>query len=63
MDNTTAVVPVLLRPDEAAAALRVGRTKVFELIRTGELRSVKIGHLRRIAPAALNDYVAGLEDR
>jgi excisionase family DNA binding protein len=55
--------PVLLRPDEAAEALRVGRTKLFELLRTGEVRSVKIGHLRRVAPSALAEYVARLEVR
>ena len=34
---------------------------VFELIRTGRLRSVKIGGARRITPAALADLVAALE--
>jgi excisionase family DNA binding protein len=51
---------LLLRPEEVADALAVGRTAVFELIRTGELRSVKIGKSRRIPADAVVDYIAGL---
>jgi excisionase family DNA binding protein len=53
--------PLLYRPEEAAQLLGVGRTMVFELIRTGRLRSVKLGGARRISPAALADLVAALE--
>jgi excisionase family DNA binding protein len=53
---------LLLRPEEVAQALGVGRTMVFELIRTGELRSVKIGKSRRIPIAAVREYVDGLGD-
>ena len=42
-------LPVLLvRPEVAARVLGVGRTKVYELIRSGALRSVRVGGLRRI---------------
>jgi excisionase family DNA binding protein len=51
---------LLLRPEEVAKALAIGRTGVFELIRTGELRSVKIGKSRRIPAEAVVEYVAGL---
>jgi excisionase family DNA binding protein len=53
-------VPFLLRAEEVAKALAIGRTAVFELIRTGELRSVKIGKSRRIPADAVVEYVAGL---
>jgi excisionase family DNA binding protein len=53
-------VPVLLRSEEVAKSLAIGRTAVFELIRTGELRSVKIGKSRRIPAEAVVEYVAGL---
>lgn len=56
----TAVSPLLLRPEEAAHALRVGRSKVYDLIRTGELQSVKVGGSRRVPMAALAAYVASL---
>ena len=53
---------LLLRPAEAAAHLSVGRSKVYELMRLGQLRSVKIGGCRRIPRAALADLVASLQD-
>ncbi len=48
---------VLLTPEQAAASLAIGRTKVFELLRNGELESVRIGSCRRIPSEALQDYV------
>ena len=53
----------LLRAEEVAEALGIGRTKVFELIRTGELLSVKLGSARRVSTSALAAYVAELEGR
>ncbi len=52
---------LLLRPAEAAQALGLSRTKVFELMKSGELRSVKIGHLRRVSASALAEFVARLD--
>lgn len=52
---------LLLNPVEAAAHLSVGRSKIYELMRLGQLRSVKIGGCRRIPRAALADFVASLE--
>jgi excisionase family DNA binding protein len=60
MSETIGVVRLLLRPEEVAQALGVGRTTVFELMRTGELRSVKIGALRRIPTDAVAEYLDGL---
>jgi len=48
---------LLLTPEDAAELLAVGRTKLYELLRTGELESVRIGAARRIPAAALNAYV------
>lgn len=54
--------PVLLMSPEAAArVLGVGRTKVYELMRSGALRSVRVGGLRRIPVEALKEFVARLE--
>lgn len=41
--------------------LRLGRTVVYELIRSGRLRSVKQGRARRISATAICDYIALLE--
>lgn len=53
---------LLLKVEEAADQLRVGRDRIFELIATGELRSKKIGSRRLIPYAALVEYVNGLPD-
>jgi len=47
----------LLTPEEVADQLRVGRTKVYELIASGKLRSVKIGRRRRVSPGALEEFI------
>ena len=54
------VVPLLYRVDEAAAALRLSRSSVYELIRSGQLRSVKQGRRRLVPVTALAEYVASL---
>ncbi|AQZ70827.1 unnamed protein product [[Actinomadura] parvosata subsp. kistnae] len=59
----TAVVPLLYKPEEVAVQLRISRTKVYALLRSGDLRSVKIDGCRRIPVAALFEYVAHLEGR
>lgn len=51
---------LLLTPEEAAELLAVGRTKLYELLRTGALESVRIGAARRIPAAALTAYVERL---
>jgi excisionase family DNA binding protein len=48
------------KPDEAAAKLSRGRTKVFAAMATGELRSVRIGRSRLIPANALLDYAERL---
>jgi excisionase family DNA binding protein len=53
---------LLLTPTEAAAALGIGRSKVYELLQTGQLRSVRIGTCRRIPADALQTLVAALRD-
>ena len=55
-------LPVLLvRPEDAARVLGIGRTKVYELMRSGSLRSVRVGGLRRVPVGALVEFVARLE--
>ena len=52
--------PILLTPTEAARALGIGRSKLYELLQTGVLESVHIGTCRRIPTDALSDLVARL---
>jgi excisionase family DNA binding protein len=46
---------VLLRPEDVARALSIGRSTVFSLMRSGELRSVKIGKSRRVPVDAVSE--------
>ena len=41
--------------EQVAEMLHVGRDKVYYLLRTGQLRSIKIGKLRRITEQQLAD--------
>jgi excisionase family DNA binding protein len=52
-------LPQMLRVDEAAAWLDVGRGLVFDLCRRGDLRSVRLGRLVRIPREALAAWVEG----
>ncbi len=54
------VVPLRYRVDEAATALRLSRSSVYELIRSGQLRTVKQGRRRLVPVTALAEYVASL---
>jgi excisionase family DNA binding protein len=51
---------LLLTPEEAAYRIGVGRSKMYELLASGAVKSVKIGALRRIPATALDEYVAAL---
>jgi excisionase family DNA binding protein len=52
--------PLLATPEEAAACLSLGRTTVYQLMRTGELHSVRIRGARRVLIADLEAFVAHL---
>ena len=47
---------------EVAQFLGIGRSKVYELLYAGELKSVKIGGSRRVRYTDLGDYVRYLDD-
>ena len=51
---------MLLTVEEAAAAIGVGRSYMFELISSGAVEAVRVGRLRRIRPDALRAYVDSL---
>lgn len=59
--NSSSVPRLLLTPEQAADTLGLGRSRVYELMRDRQIRSVKIGRSRRIPHASLLDFVANLE--
>ena len=52
---------LMYRPAEAANLLGMGRTAVFGLIKSGRLRSIKLGGARFITADALRAFVRELE--
>ena len=54
--------PRLLTVVEVAGVLGIGRSKVYELLYRGELKSVKIGSCRRVRYSDLGDFVRYLDD-
>lgn len=48
---------ILLRPMEAAQLIGIGRTKMYEMVASGELPSIHIGRARRIPVNALNKWI------
>ncbi|MGW0612673.1 helix-turn-helix domain-containing protein [Streptomyces sp. NPDC002788] len=62
--STTTAAPVdrlLYKPEEAAEALSIGRSTVYELMAEGALRYVMRGRSRRIRRRDLEAYVDNLE--
>jgi excisionase family DNA binding protein len=45
-----------------ARMLSIGRTAAWELVRKQKIKSVKIGHTRRIPIVAIEDYIERLLD-
>jgi excisionase family DNA binding protein len=51
---------LLLTVPEAAEALAISRSKLYELLAAGVVPSIRIDGSRRIPLAALETYIAGL---
>jgi excisionase family DNA binding protein len=49
--------------ERAQERLGVGRSKIFELIAAGELRSVRVGRRRLVPEQAIRDFVARLDEQ
>jgi excisionase family DNA binding protein len=52
---------VLLKIPDVMERLSVGQTKVYELLSSGELRSVKVGRSRRVLSDDLDRFIAELD--
>ncbi|MFF0290073.1 helix-turn-helix domain-containing protein [Streptomyces sp. NPDC005262] len=61
--STATAAPVdrlLYKPGEAAEALAIGRSTVYELMAEGSLKYIKLGRTRRIRRADIEAYVESL---
>jgi excisionase family DNA binding protein len=58
MRTTPSTVPRVLRVEEAAQLLGIGRSLAYDLIRSGQLRSIKIGRRRLVPLDAIAEAIA-----
>ena len=59
--RTSTESEVLLTPTEAAEILKIGRSKLYELMARGLINSVKLGRCRRFRRSDLDLFIRGLE--
>lgn len=55
--------PLVYTIPEAATALRISRTKLYELLDSGEIESIHIGRSRKIPAEGLRIYIDRLRAR
>jgi excisionase family DNA binding protein len=54
-------VPVTLRVEDLMPLLGIGRKTAYELIRSGQIRSIRVGRQIRIPREALLEFLNGRE--
>lgn len=47
--------------EDIMGRLNLGRSKVYELLGSGQLRSIKVGRRRLVSDAALVDFISQLD--
>lgn len=62
MSDLAEQITAQLHPVETVMArLGVGRSTVFELIASGDLRSVKVGRRRLVSEAAICEFISKID--
>ncbi len=54
-------LPLALRVEDLMPVLGIGRNTAYELVRSGQIRSIKVGKQIRIPKEALREYLSGKE--
>ena len=54
-------LPLALRVEDLMPILGIGRNTAYELVRSGQIRSVRVGRQIRIPKEALREYLSGKE--
>lgn len=52
-------LPLVLRVEDLMPVLGIGRNTAYELVRSGQIRSIKIGVQFRIPREAVAEFIAG----
>jgi excisionase family DNA binding protein len=53
-------LPILFTPVQAAKIMGISRSKVYELMNSGQLGSVHIGRSRRVSRKHLDEFISSL---
>ena len=51
-------LPLTLRVEDLIEILHIGRNTAYELVRSGQIRSIRIGRQRRIPKEAVQEYLS-----
>jgi excisionase family DNA binding protein len=62
MGNPEVESSIVYTVAEAARRLKIGRTAMYELVMSGEVRSITIGRLRRVPAQCIDEYLTQLLD-
>jgi excisionase family DNA binding protein len=57
--NPSQILPNLLTIRELAEVLRIRESRAAEIVRRGEIESVRLGRQIRVSPAALERFIDG----
>lgn len=52
-------LPLVLRVEDLMPILGVGRSNAYALVRSGQVRSVRVGHQFRIPREAIQEFLNG----
>ena len=55
-------LPLVLRVEDLMPVLDIGRNAAYELIRCGQIRSVRVGRQIRVPKEALAEFLAGRKE-
>jgi excisionase family DNA binding protein len=58
--NNLPIAPQLLSIEQAGQALNIGRSKIYQLIRSQEIHTVKLGKRRLVPASEVQAFVARL---
>ncbi|MGH7723320.1 MAG: helix-turn-helix domain-containing protein [Candidatus Dormibacteria bacterium] len=56
--TSSSIAPMLLTVRQVEAALQLGRTRTYELLRSGQLPTLRVGRLIRVSRVALEEWIA-----
>jgi excisionase family DNA binding protein len=62
MPMIEANVPVMFDMKTVAKILSVSRSTVYQLLKSGELKAVRVGRVRRVSQNQLVEYIMKLEE-